>query len=187
MASISCGLARPRTLVGGKPTQVAVSHGPGIQPCRCSGNPAQAGLTVKALSPDKTVMGEADGVYGPAGNSPLYGRGECKGLPRGLRPCRALHGDYAVTREIRQSAQKEAHPWTSVRSKEEGGGGRKSEASIRARRSGNAGGAKGCRFERAGQGDMGRHRAGETMTTRLTRLTQKVQPSWRTQAGSRMV
>jgi len=45
-------------------------------------------LTVKALSPDKTDMGEADGVYGPAGNSPLYVRGECKGPPRGLRPCR---------------------------------------------------------------------------------------------------
>jgi hypothetical protein len=66
----------------------------------------QAMLTVKALSPDKTVMGEADGVYGPAGNSPLYVRGECKGPPRGLRPCRASHGDYAVTREIRQSACK---------------------------------------------------------------------------------
>jgi hypothetical protein len=32
-------------------------------------------LTVKVLSPDKTVMGEVDGVYGPAGNSPLYVRG----------------------------------------------------------------------------------------------------------------
>ena len=56
MSSISCGLARPHSLVGGKPTQVAVSHGPGIEPCRYPGNPAQAGLTVKALSPDKTVM-----------------------------------------------------------------------------------------------------------------------------------
>jgi alkylation response protein AidB-like acyl-CoA dehydrogenase len=36
--TISCGLARPRSLVGEKPTQVTVSHGPGIQPCRCSGN-----------------------------------------------------------------------------------------------------------------------------------------------------
>jgi len=67
---------------------------------RCNGNPAQAGLTVKVLSPDKTVMGEADGVYGPAGNSPLYVRGECEGLPRGLRPCRASHRDYVVTREM---------------------------------------------------------------------------------------
>ncbi len=129
---------------------------------------------MKVLSPDKTVMGEADGVYGPAGNSPLYVRGECKGPPRGLRPCRASHGDYAVTREIRQSAQKQAHPRTSVKSEEEGGGCRKSEAPIRATRSGNADGAKGCRFERTGQGDMGRHRAGEAMTTRLIRLTQKV-------------
>ena len=132
-------------------------------------------LTVKALSPDKTVMGKADGANGPAGNSPLCVIGEYEGLPRGLRPCRAAHGDYAVTREIRQSAQKEAHPLTSVRSEEEGGGCRKSEAPVRAMKSGNADGAKGCRFGETGQGDMGRHRAGETMTTRLTRLTQKVQ------------
>src|SRR4030065_1423462 len=127
-------------------------------------------LTVKALSPDKKVMDEADGVYGPAGNSPLYERGEYKGAPRGLRPCRASHGDYVVTREIRQSAQEVAHPRTSVRSEEEGGGCRKSEAPIRAMRSGNADGAKGCRFEGTGQGDVGRHRAGETMTTGLTHL-----------------
>jgi hypothetical protein len=35
---ISCGLARPRSLVGEEPIQVAVSHGPGIQPCRYPGN-----------------------------------------------------------------------------------------------------------------------------------------------------
>jgi len=29
VSSISCGLARPRSLMGGKPTQAAVSHGPG--------------------------------------------------------------------------------------------------------------------------------------------------------------
>jgi group II intron reverse transcriptase/maturase len=129
---------------------------------------------VKALSSDKTVMGEADGVYGLAGNSPFYERGEYKGSPRGLRPCRASHGDYAVTREIRQSAQKVAHLRTSVRSEEEGGSCRKSEAPIRAMRSGNVDGAKGCRFGKTGQGDMVRHRAEEAMSTRLTRLTQKV-------------
>ncbi len=91
----------------------------------------------------------------------MYERGECKGPPRGLRPCRALHGDYVVTREIRQSAQKRAHPRTSVRSEEEGGGCRKSEAPIRATRSGNADGAKGCRFEGTGKGDMDRRRADE--------------------------
>jgi len=37
-------------------------------------------------------------------------------------------------------------------------------------RSGNADGAKGCRFGRAGQGDMDRHSAGEAMTTGLTRF-----------------
>ena len=84
-----------------------------------------------------------------------------RGPPRALRPCRASHGDYVVTREIRQSAQKKAHSRTSVRSEEEGGGCWKSEAPIRAMRSGNAGGAKGCRFERTGKGDMARHRADE--------------------------
>ena len=73
-------------------------------------------LTVKALSPDKTVMGKADGINGPVGNSSLYERGEYEGPPRGLRPCRASHRDYVVTREIRPSAQKVAHPRTSVRS-----------------------------------------------------------------------
>ena len=66
----------------------------------------QVMLTVKALSPDKTVMGEVDGINGPAGYSPLRDKGECEGPPRGLRPRRASHGDYSVTREIRQSAQK---------------------------------------------------------------------------------
>jgi hypothetical protein len=89
-----------------------------------------------------------------------------------------------VTREIRQLAQKRAHPWTSLKSEEEGGGCRKSEAPIRAMKSGNADGAKGCRFEGTGKGDMDRHRAGETMTTGLTRLTQS---SGEIQTGSRMV
>jgi hypothetical protein len=40
-------------------------------------------------------------------------------------------------------------------------------------RSGNADGAKGCRFEGTGKGDMARHRAGEAMTTGLTRFTQR--------------
>jgi hypothetical protein len=43
-SSIRCGLARPRSLVGGKPTQVAVSHEPGIQPCRCYSHPLFCGL-----------------------------------------------------------------------------------------------------------------------------------------------
>ena len=51
------------------------------------------------------------------------------------------------------------HPSTSVRSEEEGRDSRKSEASIRAMKPGNAGGAKGCRFGRTGKGNMARHRA----------------------------
>jgi hypothetical protein len=33
VSSITCGLARLRSLVGEKPPQVAVSHGPGIESC----------------------------------------------------------------------------------------------------------------------------------------------------------
>ena len=69
---------------------------------------------MKALSPDKTVMGKADGINGPAGHSPLCDRGECEGPPRDLRPRRALHGDYTVTREIRQSVQKVAPRFLSL-------------------------------------------------------------------------
>jgi hypothetical protein len=32
------GLAMPRSLAGANPAQVTVSHGPGIEPCRQSGN-----------------------------------------------------------------------------------------------------------------------------------------------------
>jgi hypothetical protein len=76
--ALSCGLARPHGFIGGKPIQVIASHGPGIEPCRCSGNPAswrdlmrrherrrgamvvppEAGLTVKVLSPEKSVIGK---------------------------------------------------------------------------------------------------------------------------------
>jgi len=35
-----CGLARLRNLVGANSTQVTASHGPGIEPCRCTGNSA---------------------------------------------------------------------------------------------------------------------------------------------------
>jgi hypothetical protein len=59
-------------------------------------------------------------LKGPAGNSAF---GKCKEPPRGLRPRRASHGDYVVTREIRQLALgNEAQPRTSVRSEEEDGG-----------------------------------------------------------------
>ena len=34
----------------------------------------QVMLTVKALSPDKTVMGKADGINGPAGHTSAKGR-----------------------------------------------------------------------------------------------------------------
>jgi len=54
--------------------------------------PPQAGLTVKVLSPDKTGMGEADGVYGPAGNSPLY----VKEMGSGLTYCTVAKSDRGL-------------------------------------------------------------------------------------------
>ncbi len=38
VSPISCGLARPRSLVGGECTQVAARYRPGIEPCRCTGD-----------------------------------------------------------------------------------------------------------------------------------------------------
>ena len=68
-----------------------------------------------------------------------------------------LDEEQAVTMEIRVTAQDIAHPPTSLASKEEGIGTRKSEAHLVAMNSGNAEGAKGCRIEIAGRGDMPRH------------------------------
>ena len=59
--------------------------------------------------------------------------------------------------EIRVLAQGIAHPPTSLISEKEGLEARKSEAPIVAMNSGNAEGAKGCRIEIAGRGDMPRH------------------------------
>jgi len=36
--ALSCGLARLHGYIGGKPIQVTVSHGPGIEPCRHLGS-----------------------------------------------------------------------------------------------------------------------------------------------------
>ena len=64
VSSISCGLARPRSLVGEKPTQVAGSHGPGIQPCRCSGNPAYQRDLMRRQERKRGVMGREKGIDG---------------------------------------------------------------------------------------------------------------------------
>jgi len=64
---------------------------------------------------------------------------------------RGNQGDPAV------GVPRGAHSWTSVKSEEKGRGCRKSEAPIRAEKSGNADGAKGRRFEITNRGDMVRH------------------------------
>jgi hypothetical protein len=103
-------------------------------------------------------LGMAEGFKPPAGNSSWRVIGECQGPPRDRRPRRASHGESTVTKEIRPLAHQDgAHLRTSVRSEEEGGDGRKSEAPIVAMKSGNADGAKGCRFETTGKADMARH------------------------------
>jgi hypothetical protein len=57
---------------------------------------------VKVLSLEKTALGKADGINGPAG---LFERqGEHREPPRGPSPYRASQRDYVVTKEIRQSA-----------------------------------------------------------------------------------
>ena len=60
-----------------------------------------------------------------------------------------------------------AHPCTSVNSEEEGGMSQKSEAPIRAMNSGNAEGAKGCRFEITGEGTMTQHRVDYVHDTKI--------------------
>jgi len=65
--------------------------------------------------------------------------------------------EQAVTMEIRYLAQSIAQFPTSLNSKDGAIVDRKSEASIVALNSGNAGGAKGCRCKITGQGNMARH------------------------------
>ena len=68
-----------------------------------------------------TALGQVDGVNGPAGNRPLCDSGECKGPPRGLRPYRALHGECAVTREIRRFASRMGGPSDKCKKRGRGG------------------------------------------------------------------
>ena len=70
----------------------------------------------------------------------------------------SLNCECAVTMEIPTLARVvSAQSRTSLNSENGIGGVGKSETPIVALNSGNAGGAKGCRFEIAGWGDMPRH------------------------------
>lgn len=81
---------------------------------------------------------------------------DCVAAP-GMESRIELDEEQAVTMEIRASARSNAHPPTSVEGEDEGGGVRKSEAPVVARNAGNAAGAKGCRRETTGRGNMARH------------------------------
>ena len=61
-------------------------------------------LTVKVLSPEKSVFGTGRWYLRDQQEQGLGHDGKCKEPPRGLRPRRASHGDHVATREIRQSA-----------------------------------------------------------------------------------
>jgi len=67
-------------------------------------------LTLKASSPEKRWLEMADGFSHPAGNSLWCVIGKHQRPPRDRRPRRVLHGDYAVTREIRTSAHGRCAP-----------------------------------------------------------------------------
>ncbi len=117
----------------------------------------QVVLAVKVLSSEMTDLERADGFNGPAGKS-----GACVMVsahcPPGVLGRVELQSVFTVTREIRQSASIiESSFRTSVKSEGEGIDCRKSEVSIVARKSGNADGAKGHRFEITGEGYMYRH------------------------------
>ena len=112
---------------------------------------------MKVESPEMTALGKADSFKTLAGNSGAGVKGKAARTAPGMESRIELDEEQAVTMEIRVSARNTAHPPTSVASEDEGGGARKSEAPIVARNSGNAGGAKGCRCETTGRGNMARH------------------------------
>jgi hypothetical protein len=102
-------------------------------------------------------LGKADSFKMLAGNSGAGDKGKPAPPPPGCKAASSFNQDYTVTMEIRQSARNNAYPPTSLIHEEEGGGWRKSEVPIVAMKSGNADGAKGCRFEITDKGNMTRH------------------------------
>ena len=105
-----------------------------------------------------TVLGKADSLKTLAGNSGAGAKQwrACDTAP-GMESRIELDEEHAVTMEIQQSAQRIAHPQTSLNSEEEGRGCWKSEAPIVAMNAGNAAGAKGRRCEITDKGNMARH------------------------------
>ncbi len=61
----------------------------------------------EGIEPRKTLDGMGRWRLRASRQQDLVRYGECKVPPRGLRPCRATHREYAVTREIRQSTFRE--------------------------------------------------------------------------------
>ena len=55
--ALSCGLARPHVFISGKPIQVTSSHGLESSLVDAVVIPRQAGLSLKVLSPEKSVLG----------------------------------------------------------------------------------------------------------------------------------
>jgi hypothetical protein len=133
------------------------------------------------------LLGMAEGFMPPAGNRSWRDIGECQGPPRDRRPRRASHGESTVTQEIRPSAPKQgAHPRTSVRSEEEGRGGRKSEAPIVAMKSGNAVEPRGAGLRQRGRRTWPDTERTLPMITALARFTRKARAEPHTRFIARM-
>lgn len=75
----------------------------------------------------------------------------------GSQALSSLNREGAVTMEIPLRARGMARPQASLNSERGDDSGGKSEAFVVAMNLGNVGGAKGCRLEIAGQGNMPRH------------------------------
>ncbi len=117
-------------------------------------------LTLKILSPERRIVGIGRWALAPSRQQSLARYRQVPGDVPGSKVVSSLtlrlggnQGDPTV------GVEGIAHPWTSVKSEEEGGGCWKSGVPIGAMRSGNAGRAKGHRFGITSKGDMARHRA----------------------------
>jgi hypothetical protein len=115
-------------------------------------------LTLKTLSPENGVVGIGRWVPAPSRQQSLTRERRVSGNAPGSKVASSLtmrlRGNQG---EPTVGADGSAYPRTSLTSEEEGGGCRKSGVPIRAMKPGNAGGAKGHRFEATGKGDMARH------------------------------
>lgn len=109
----------------------------------------------EGYSSEKTVLVKADGFEGPAGNTGTCAKVSADRHPGVSGRAEFPNGVSMATRETRYFVPgKRDNRRSSMNSKSGGMKWRESEAPIVAVKSGNADGAKGCRFGIAGRGNM---------------------------------